>query len=175
MRVSRADDTLKFPFFFNQKLLCFVLFSKIVKIQLFIAIFRFSMKNPLILATTSVIWENIVNFKLVCTTIAASVSWATQFEFHTPPCRRFKEHLAWHECEFLYSDCLRQESNVLASTRRHCLVCACLLHCMRVRLRNGYTQAYAQIMQHTHTHKTVTGCVEAKKLLSHRRQSNYSR
>ena len=37
----------------------------------------------------------------------------------------------------------------------HCLVCACLLHCMRVRLRNGYTQAYAQIMQHTHMHKAV--------------------
>ena len=51
---------------------------------------------------------------------------------------------------------------------------ACLLYCMRVRLRNGYTQAYAQIMQHTHTHKAVTGPVEAKKLLSRRRQSNYS-
>ena len=29
-------------------------------------------------------------------------------------------------------------------------------------------------MQHTHTYKTVTGCVEAKKLLSRQRQSNYS-
>ena len=56
----------------------------------------------------------------------------------------------------------------------HCLVHACLLHCMRVWLHNGYTQAYAQIMQHTHMHKAVTGCVEAKKLLSRRRQSNYS-
>ena len=46
---------------------------------------------------------------------------------------------------------------------------------MRVRLRNGYTRAYAQIMQHTHTHKAVTGRVEAKKLLSRWRQSNYSR
>ena len=44
---------------------------------------------------------------------------------------------------------------------------ACLLHCMCVQLRNGYTQAYAQIMQHTHTHKAVTGHIEAKKLLSH--------
>ena len=33
---------------------------------------------------------------------------------------------------------------------------------MRVRLRNGYARAYAQIMQHTHTHKAVTGRVEAK-------------
>ena len=49
-----------------------------------------------------------------------------------------------------------------------------LLHCMRVRLRNGYTRAYAQIMQHTHTHKAVTERVEGKKLLSRRRQSNYS-
>ena len=47
----------------------------------------------------------------------------------------------------------------------HCLVRACLL---------GYTQAYVQIMQHTHVHKAVTGKVEAKKLLSRRRQSNYS-
>ena len=45
---------------------------------------------------------------------------------------------------------------------------------MRERLRNGYTQAHAQIMQHTHTHKAVTGCVEPKKLLSRRRQSNYN-
>ena len=45
---------------------------------------------------------------------------------------------------------------------------------MRERLPNGYTQAYAQIMQHTHTLKAVTGPVEAKKLLSRRRQSNYT-
>ena len=45
---------------------------------------------------------------------------------------------------------------------------------MGVRLHNGYTQAYAQIMQHTHMHKAVTGRVEAKKLLSRRRQSNSS-
>ena len=45
---------------------------------------------------------------------------------------------------------------------------------MRVRLRNGYTQANAQIMQHTHMPKAVTGHVEAKKLLSRRRQLNYS-
>ena len=50
---------------------------------------------------------------------------------------------------------------------------ACLLHCMRVRLRNGYTEAYAQIIQHTHTHKVVTRHVEARKLLSRRRYSNY--
>ena len=30
-------------------------------------------------------------------------------------------------------------------------------------------------MQHTHTHKAVTGRVEAKRLLSRRRQSNYRR
>ena len=44
---------------------------------------------------------------------------------------------------------------------------------MRVRLRNGYTRAYSQIMQHTHTHKPVTGRIEAKELLSRWRQSNY--
>ena len=40
-----------------------------------------------------------------------------------------------------------------------------LLRCMRVRLRNNYTQAYAQIMQHMHTHKAVTGRIEAKKVI----------
>ena len=49
-----------------------------------------------------------------------------------------------------------------------------LLHCMRVRLHDGYTQAYVQIMQHTHMHKAMTRRVEVKKLLSHRRQSKYS-
>ena len=58
----------------------------------------------------------------------------------------------------------------------NCLVRACLLHCMHVQLRNGYTQAYAQIMQNTPMamHKAVTGRVEAKKLLSRWRQSTYS-
>ena len=76
----------------------------------------------------------------------------------------------------LYSDCLLRESKFLASTRRVTALCvrACLLHCMRVRLRNGYTQAYAQMMQHTHTHKAVTGRVEAQKLLSGWRQLNYN-
>ena len=50
----------------------------------------------------------------------------------------------------------------------HCLV-RVLLHCMRVRLRNGYTRVYAQIMQHTHMHNAVTRRVEAKKLLSRRK------
>ena len=40
----------------------------------------------------------------------------------------------------------------------HCLVRACLPHCMRVWLRNGYTQAYAQIIQHTQTQKAVMTC-----------------
>ena len=44
---------------------------------------------------------------------------------------------------------------------------------MLVRLHNGYTQVYAQTMQHTHMNKAVTVHIEAKKLLSRRRQSNY--
>ena len=48
----------------------------------------------------------------------------------------------------------------------HCLVRVRMLHCMRVRLCNGYMRAYVQIMQHMHTHKAMTGLVEAKKLLS---------
>ena len=53
------------------------------------------------------------------------------------------------------------------------VIALCVLHFMRVLVRNGYTQAYAQNLQHTHTHKAVTGRVEAKKLLSRWRQSNY--
>ena len=40
----------------------------------------------------------------------------------------------------------------------------CVLHCMRVQLRNGYTQEYAKKMQQMHMHKAVTGRVEVKKL-----------
>ena len=36
------------------------------------------------------------------------------------------------------------------------------------------TQSHTHTMQQTHTHKAVTGRVEAKKLLSRRRQSEYS-
>ena len=35
---------------------------------------------------------------------------------------------------------------------------------MCVELCNGYTRAFARIMQHTHTHKAVTGRIEAKKV-----------
>ena len=43
---------------------------------------------------------------------------------------------------------------------------------MRVRLHNGYMQAYVQKMKYTHMLKVVTGRVETK-LLSRRRQSDY--
>ena len=56
-------------------------------------------------------------------------------------------------CRFFYTP-------IAFNTPGHCLVRACLLHCMRVRLRNDYTQAYAQIMQHTHTHKAVTDALK---------------
>ena len=45
---------------------------------------------------------------------------------------------------------------------------------MRVQLHNGYTRVYVQIIQHTHVYKAMTGRVEAKRLLSHQRQSNYN-
>ena len=96
-------------------------------------------------------------------------------KIHTPPMVHFSKffHGGWVKfkwiCSFrplwLYSDCLQRESNIFGfDAPGHCLV--------RVRLRNRYTRAYAQIMQHTHTHKAVTGRVEAKKLLSRWRQLN---
>ena len=50
-------------------------------------------------------------------------------------------------------------------------MCVCCIVC--VRLRNGYTRACMQKLQHTHTYKAVTGHMEAKKLLSCRRQLDY--
>ena len=37
------------------------------------------------------------------------------------------------------------------------------------------TRSHTHTMQQTHTHKAVTGRVETKKLLSRRRQSDYSK
>ena len=48
-----------------------------------------------------------------------------------------------------------------------CIVCVC--DCVMV-----IHQPHAQILLHMHRHKTVTGRVEAKKLLSRQRQTDYS-
>ena len=47
-------------------------------------------------------------------------------------------------------------------TLLHTTLCVCLLHFMCVRLHNGYTRAYVQIMQHANTHKAMTWSIEAK-------------
>ena len=49
-----------------------------------------------------------------------------------------------------------------------------MLHYLRVGLRITITQSHTHTMQQTRTHKAVTRRIEAKKLLSHRRQSEYS-
>ena len=49
-----------------------------------------------------------------------------------------------------------------------------MLHYLRAGLRITITQSYTLTMQQTHRHKAVTRRIEAKKLLSCRRQSNYS-
>ena len=49
-----------------------------------------------------------------------------------------------------------------------------MLHYLRVRLRLTITQSHTHTMQQTRTHKAVTRRVEAKKLLSRPRQSEYS-
>ena len=49
-----------------------------------------------------------------------------------------------------------------------------MLHYLRVGLRITITQSHTHTMQQTHMHKAVTQRVEAKKLLSRRRQSEYS-
>ena len=48
-----------------------------------------------------------------------------------------------------------------------------MLHYLRVGLRITITQSHVHTMQQTHTHKAVTGRVEAKMLLSRRRQSEH--
>ena len=55
------------------------------------------------------------------------------------------------------------------------LPCACgFVALLRVGSRITITQSHTHAMQQTHKHKAVTGHVEAKKLLSRRRQSEYS-
>ena len=49
-----------------------------------------------------------------------------------------------------------------------------MLHYLRVGLGIIITQSHTHTMQQTRTHKAVTRCVEAKMLLSRRRQSKYS-
>ena len=49
-----------------------------------------------------------------------------------------------------------------------------MLHYLHVGLRITITQSHMHAMQQTHMHKAVTRHVEAKKLLSRRRQSEYS-
>ena len=56
----------------------------------------------------------------------------------------------------------------------HCLVRVGMLHYLRVGLRITITQSHTHTMQQTHMHKAVTRRVEAKKLLSRRRQLEYS-
>ena len=49
-----------------------------------------------------------------------------------------------------------------------------MLHYLHIGLRITITQSHTHTMQQTHTHKAVTRRVEAKKLLSRQRQSEYS-
>ena len=56
----------------------------------------------------------------------------------------------------------------------HCLVHVRMLYYLRVGLRITITQSHTHTMQQTCTHKTVTRHAEAKKLLSRRRQLEYS-
>ena len=70
-----------------------------------------------------------------------------------------------------YSLIAFNESNLLASTRQFtAFLHVCFLQFMHIQLHtgSGYMRAYmyVQIMQHTHMHKTITGHVEAKKILS---------
>ena len=67
----------------------------------------------------------------------------------------------------IYTPIAFDESNFLASTGWLAALCVRVCRSMRVRLRNCCMQAYAQTLQHTRTHRAVTGRVEAKKLLSH--------
>ena len=92
--------------------------------------------------------------------------------------KKVKNCACFRERYDVYSDCLRRESNFWTLTHRVtalyvctscCSVCVC--DCVMVI---HITQAYVQIMQHTHTHKAVTGRIEAKKLLSRQRQSKYN-
>ena len=84
---------------------------------------------------------------------------------------------------WLFIDKTRHSIVWLPSTREllfgfnafgHCLVHVRMLHYLRVGSRITITQLHMHTMQQMHSHKTVTGRVEAKKLVSRRRQSEYN-
>ena len=49
-----------------------------------------------------------------------------------------------------------------------------MLHYLRIGSRITIMQSHTHTKQQTHMHKTVTGRIEAKKLLSRQRQSEYA-
>ena len=59
------------------------------------------------------------------------------------------------------------------NTSGHYLVRVHMLHYLRVGSRITIMQSHTHTMKQMHMHKAVTGHVEAKKLLSSRRQSEY--
>ena len=61
--------------------------------------------------------------------------------------------------------------SLIAFDRVRSLPCACAYLC--VGLRITITQSHTHTIQQTHMHKAVTGRVEAKKLPSRRRESEY--
>ena len=56
----------------------------------------------------------------------------------------------------------------------NCLMHVCLLHYLHAMLRITIMPSHMHKMQQTHVCKGVTVCIEFKKLLSNRRQSDYS-
>ena len=72
--------------------------------------------------------------------------------------------------EGVYSPIAFNESSFLASTRPFTALCACCIICVGGP-RLTITQSHTHTMQQTHMYKAVVVLVEAKELLSHRRQS----
>ena len=86
----------------------------------------------------------------------------------------FGQELVRYFC--VKSNCLWRESNFLASARQLIALCICVCWIIcAYGLRIKITRSHMHTMQQAHTHKAVTGCAEANKLLSRRRQSDYSK
>ena len=104
-------------------------------------------------------------FQLVSSGIIGHSHWAVTLQVSSISCHKVA----------LYSNCLWQKSKFLAST---CLVTTlCICNCCIVWVCDCViviSKPMCKIMQYTHMHKAVTRWVEARKVLSHWRQSEYS-
>ena len=81
-------------------------------------------------------------------------------------------YLSLSHVEIMFYSLIAFDKRVTLWLQRTLCVCVCCIACM-CNCVMFIHKPHVQIMQHSHTHKAVTERVEAKTLLSHKRQSDY--